>query len=147
MILGSMISAVAIVMMVLARPGTALVMLAVGVLIGEFGACIYDIAQISLRQAATPAPLLGRMNATVRFLNWGPIPVGAFVGGLLGESIGLRPTLWIAAIGSLLPAIPLLFSPVRSMHDLPGGPEQTPETFIPAESGAIGPAIAVQSGE
>jgi MFS family permease len=124
MILGSMVSAVAIAMMVLATPGTALVMLAVGVLIGEFGAGIYDIAQISLRQAATPAPLLGRMNATVRFLNWGPIPAGAFVGGLLGETIGLRPTLWVAAAGSLLPAVPLLLSQVRSLQDLPSAPEQ-----------------------
>ncbi|HEX8304141.1 MAG TPA: MFS transporter [Jatrophihabitans sp.] len=146
MILGSMISAVAIVMMALANPSTALVMLAVGVLIGEFGACIYDIAQISLRQAATPAPLLGRMNATVRFLNWGPIPLGAFVGGLLGETIGLRPTLWVAAVGSLLPAIPLILSRIRSMHDLPSGPEHSLETLTPTES-ATGPAIRVQPGE
>jgi predicted MFS family arabinose efflux permease len=111
-------------------------MLAVGVLIGEFGAGIYDIAQISLRQAATPAPLLGRMNATVRFLNWGPIPLGAFVGGLLGETIGLRPTLWVAAAGSLLPAVPLLLSQVRSLQDLPSAPEQL---HPPRMESAIGP--------
>jgi len=143
MILTSMISAVAIVMMVLARPGTALIMLAVGVLIGEFGACIYDIAQISLRQAVTPTELLGRMNATVRFINWGPIPLGAFVGGVLGETIGLRPTLWVAAVGSLLPSIPLLLSQIRGLRRLPAGGPVEPEVRVPPRSATTGRTIAV----
>jgi hypothetical protein len=74
------------------------------------------------------------MNATVRFLNWGPIPLGAFVGGLLGSSIGLRPTLCVAAAGSLLPAIPLLLSQIRGLQSLPDG--------RPAELPAAGPAAA-----
>jgi len=147
MILTSMISSVAIVLMALANRGTALVLLATGVLIGEFGVCIYDIAQISLRQAATPTALLGRMNATVRFLNWGPIPLGAFIGGLLGETIGLRPTLWVAAIGSLLPSIPLLLSQVRGLRRLPGGQPEEPAIPIPSQSATTGPSIAVGTGE
>ncbi|MBV9823463.1 MAG: MFS transporter [Actinobacteria bacterium] len=144
MILTSMISAVAIVMMVLANRGTALVMLATGVLIGEFGACIYDISQISLRQAATPSALLGRMNATVRFMNWGPIPLGAFLGGVLGETIGLRPTLWVAAAGSLLPSIPLLMSQIRGLRRLPTGqPAQPP---VPPHTATTGPTVAVAGG-
>lgn len=122
MLAGSVVSAVAISLMALATPGTAVVMLAAAVLIGELGVTIYDISQISLRQAATPPDLLGRMNATVRFVNWGPIPIGAFVGGILGEALGLRTALWIAAAGSLLPAVPLLLSRVRTLRELPTQP-------------------------
>lgn len=122
MLAGSVVSALAIALMALATPGTAMVLLAAAVLIGELGVTIYDISQISLRQAATPPDLLGRMNATVRFVNWGPIPIGAFLGGILGETLGLRTTLWIAAAGSLLPALPLLLSRVRTLHRLPTQP-------------------------
>lgn len=146
MILTSMASAVAITLMALAHRGTALILLATGVLVGEFGACIYDIAQISLRQAGTPAALLGRMNATVRFLNWGPIPVGAFAGGVLGQAIGLRATLWVAAAGSLLPAIPLSLSRIRGLRTLPTeGPDQS--AGRPDQPAAIAPSLAVSSGE
>lgn len=122
MLAGSVVSALAITLMALATPGTAMVLLPAAVLVGEFGITIYDISQISLRQAATPADLQGRMNATVRFVNWGPIPIGAFLGGVLGEALGLRTALWIAAAGSLLPAVPLLLSRVRTLHELPTQP-------------------------
>jgi hypothetical protein len=123
MIAGSVVSAAAVTLMALATRASALVLLSLGVLIGEVGICVYNIAQISLRQAMTPTELLGRMNASVRFMNWGPIPIGAFVGGLLGQTIGLRPTLWVAAIGSVLPAVPLLLSQIRGLDRLPGAPQ------------------------
>ncbi|HEX8112505.1 MAG TPA: MFS transporter, partial [Kofleriaceae bacterium] len=90
MLVGSVASAFAIALMALATPGTAVVMLPAAVMLGELGVTIYDISQISLRQAATPSALQGRMNATVRFINWGPIPIGAFIGGVIGEALGLR---------------------------------------------------------
>jgi hypothetical protein len=69
--------------------------------------------------------LLGRMNASVRFLVWGAIPIGSFLGGVLGTRIGVVPTLWVGAAVSSLAAIPVLFSPLWHMatlpdHDLPG---------------------------
>jgi MFS family permease len=133
MLVGSVVSAVAISLMALATPGTAVVMLPAAVFIGELGVTIYDISQISLRQAATPPELLGRMNATVRFVNWGPIPIGALVGGILGEVLGLRTALWIAAAGSLLPAVPLLLSRVRTLRELPTQPidADAPEPAAP----------------
>jgi len=122
MVLASLTCAPALVLMALADRSTALVLLAAGVLVGELGACVYDIAQISVRQSATPTALLGRMNATVRFLNWGPIPLGAFVGGVLGGLIGLRATLWVAAAGSLLPALLLMLSQIPRLDGLPAVP-------------------------
>jgi predicted MFS family arabinose efflux permease len=69
-----------------------------------------------LRLAITPDHMLGRMNASYRFLTMGAIPVGSFLGGLLGETIGLRATLVVGGIGMLLPALWMLRSPARSLQ-------------------------------
>jgi MFS family permease len=91
--------------------------IALPLLIGAYafqslGSTTYNIAQVSLRQAITPDALLGRMNASIRFVVWGTIPFGSFVGGLLGTAVGLRPTLWIAAVGGLLSVAWVVASPV-----------------------------------
>jgi MFS family permease len=82
-------------------------------------AVVYNITQVSFRQGLTPHDLLGRMNATMRFLVWGTMPLGAFLGGVLGATLGVRTTLLIAAIGGALAFIPVLFSPLRTMRELP----------------------------
>ena len=95
-------------------------------LIGGFGGTVYNVNQVSLRQSITPDRMQGRMNATMRFMVWGTIPIGSFVGGILGGTIGLRPTLWVAAIGSLLSFIPPFFSPVRTLERIPEMPSEAP---------------------
>ena len=80
---------------------------------------VYNITQVSFRQQLCPERLLGRMNATMRFLVWGTIPVGGFVGGVLGSTIGLRATLWVAAAGLALSFLPVFLSPLRRMRQLP----------------------------
>jgi hypothetical protein len=84
-----------------------------------FGGVIYNSNQVGLRQAITPRHIQGKMNATMRFMVWGTIPIGSFVGGVLGKTIGIRPTLWIGAIGGLLAVVPLLLSPVRTLRSIP----------------------------
>ncbi len=83
---------------------------------------VYNITQVSFRQRLCPPALLGRMNASVRFLVWGVMPIGALAGGWLGGSIGIVPTLWISAVGQLLAALPVLLSPLLRMRDLPSAP-------------------------
>jgi hypothetical protein len=56
------------------------------------------------------------MNAGYLFLTMGMLPVGSFVGGVLGETIGLKATLILGAIGMLLPSAWLLLSPLRSLN-------------------------------
>ncbi len=80
---------------------------------------VYNVAQVSFRQGLCPPELLGRMNATMRFLVWGTLPVGDVLGGLLGSTLGVRPTLFIAAVGGCLPFLPTFFSPLRKMRELP----------------------------
>jgi MFS family permease len=84
-------------------------------LVGGIAGVVYNVNQVSLRQAITPDRLQGRMNASMRFIVWGIFPIGSLIGGYLGDQIGLRPTLWVAAIGSLLPFLWVLFSPVRQI--------------------------------
>jgi MFS family permease len=103
----------------LATPSTALAMLVAFGLIATFGGVVYNVNARSLMQSVTPERLLGRTLATGRFIVWGTIPIGAFLGGVFGSHIGLRPTLWVAAAGTMLGFIPPLLSPVRRLSVMP----------------------------
>jgi MFS family permease len=96
-----------------------LALLAVSQLVMWAAVVVYNITQVSFRQGLTPERLLGRMNATMRFFVWGTIPLGAFVGGVLGTAIGVRATLLVAAIGGTVALLPVFFSPLRHMRELP----------------------------
>ena len=95
------------------------------------GVAIYNINQVSLRQAITPARMQGRMNATMRFIVWGTIPVGAILGGFLGGAIGLHETLWIGAIGGIFVFLPAFLSPVRKLRTIPA-PQPEDVEAVPA---------------
>jgi hypothetical protein len=86
-----------------------------GVGIGIASLCVvtFNIVSVSYRQALCPDHLLGRVNATMRFLIWGMVPLGGLAGGTLGGAIGLRPTLWVSAVGGVLATGWLLASPLR----------------------------------
>src|SRR5207237_8172625 len=88
-----------------------------------FGIVLYNVSAISLTQALTPERLLGRVNASRRFIVWGTIPVGGLVAGALATWIGLRPTLFVGTIGILLATLPVALSTVRHVKDLPTEPE------------------------
>ena len=87
--------------------------------LGGFSGVAWNINQVSLRQAITPARMQGKMNATMRFIVWGTIPVGTITGGALGSIIGLHPTIWVGAIGGLFAFIPVTLSSVRSIVTMP----------------------------
>jgi MFS family permease len=70
-----------------------------------FGAVLIFINFLSLRQAVTPAPLLGRMTSTMRWLILLPAGPGALIGGWLGEHVSLRASLAFAGGGALLLAL------------------------------------------
>lgn len=76
----------------------------------------YYVNAVSLIQAITPDRLLGRTNASRRFVVQGVIPLGALAGGALGTTIGLRPTILIGAIGASIAVLPLAFSPLRKVR-------------------------------
>jgi predicted MFS family arabinose efflux permease len=99
--------------------GWGLVLPMAGLAVNVFGIVVYNIGQVSYRQAICPDHLLGRMNASIRWVVWGSTPLGALAGGGLGSWLGIVPTLWISLIGSILGMLWVLFSPLRTMRDLP----------------------------
>ena len=97
----------------------AATMVAAGSVVVWLTVVVYNVTQVSFRQRLCPPALLGRMNASVRFLVWGSMPLGGLAGGFLGSAIGVVPTLWAAAAVQLCAALPVLLSPLLRMRDLP----------------------------
>jgi MFS family permease len=133
-------------------PGTLLValtpksfpvpFLVAGTIVGGCGAVVYNIQQVSLRQAITPERMQGRMNSVMRFLVWGPIPLGALAGGAIASSFGLRTALVVGAVGGFTSVLPILLSPIRKLKAFP-----EPGEVLPAlAAGEAGLAPTVTSG-
>lgn len=99
--------------------------------ISVVGLVINRINNTSLRQRLTPDHLQGRVNATVRFLTWGTIPLGNLLGGVLGGVVGLRETLIIGAVGQAIALLSVFLSPLRSLHGLP----ESDEPVVPPHQG------------
>lgn len=111
---------VAALLVPLAQPGPqAAVLVGASQFLISLAVLVYNVSQVSLRQAITPARLLGRMNATMRFFVWGSMPIGALLGGALGTALDLRSTLVVAALGQALAVLPVLLSPVRVLQRIP----------------------------
>jgi MFS family permease len=104
-----------------AQPGWLVLLVVVGGAAGEFGQIIYAITSLSLRQRLCPDEILGRVNATMRFLIMGAFPLGALVGGALGEAIGLRATLFVSQAVIAVSALPvyLVLRHTNEVVDLP----------------------------
>lgn len=104
---------------------------AVTLFVGWFfvGMCqvIYNVAQISLRQAITPPEMQSRMNATMRFIVWGTIPIGSLMGGALATFVPIRTALVLAALASFIAIIPLLASTLGSLRDIPDACDAQPD--------------------
>lgn len=88
--------------------------LTIGMFFTFLALVVYNIATVSFRQRLCPPALLGRMNATVRFIIWGITPFGGLLGGFLGARIGIVPSLWVAVMGTALAALPVVLSSLWS---------------------------------
>ena len=84
-----------------------------------FSAVVYNINQVSLRQSITPERMQGRMNATMRFIVWGTVPVGATIGGVVATSVGVTQALWVGSILACTAFLPVFLGPVRRLRGFP----------------------------
>jgi hypothetical protein len=105
-------------------PLSAFAALAGSMFVLTVGVLVFNIIQVSMRQRVCPPGLLGRANASIRFLVWGVVPPAALLAGVLGERLGTVPALWIGVAGCVAAALPLVFSPLARMRVLPDGPEE-----------------------
>jgi len=112
-----------VLLIAIAPVGAAEPFLIASAALGGFSALIYNINQVSFRQAITPERMQGRMNATMRFLVWGTIPIGSVISGVLATIFGLSATIWVGAILSFTPVLFLIFSPILSIKKMPSSPE------------------------
>jgi len=135
------VSAVGVLLYPIATPHTfPLAVLMVGGALFGFGAVAYNITQVSLRQAITPERLQGRMNAAMRWIVWGTIPLGTLLGGALATWFGLRTALWVGGVGNSFKILPLAFSSVLKVREMP---EPVPEP-TPAEAELAGGMVETQ---
>lgn len=126
----------------LTAPGPALALYVAGTAVPATGMIVYNVVVSSFRQQHVPRRILGRVCATMRFLMFGAIPLGAVTGGLLGSLLGPRGGLWCVTGLALLPAAMLAGSPLRRMTELTLLPVGSPE---PAPSAGARPAARVPS--
>ena len=126
-ILSAFLGGVPSMLIVLAYPSNALLVLMPIWFVTGFTGVVYNVNQVSLRQAITPDHLQGKMNATMRFIVWGVYPIGGLIGGFLGETVGLRMTILIAGIGMLASVLWIILSPVAKVEVLPSGCGETEE--------------------
>jgi MFS family permease len=107
----------------LASKGTAIPLFVAAFLFSTAGSTIYYITGLSLIQTLTPERLLGRMNASRRFIVLGTIPLGSLAGGVLASRIGVHPTIWVGAVGACFCFLPIALSPIRGIRTMPTEPE------------------------
>jgi MFS family permease len=131
LIVSEFLSGIGLLLVAVAPREEAMIFLTASGLIVGVALMVLNVNGVSLRQAVTPDHLLGRINATGRWIGWGTIPLGSVAGGALATAIDLRPTLAVSAIGAALACLWLLPSPIRTLRDLPepirAGPT-SPET-------------------
>lgn len=83
--------------------------------VGGAGIAVWNVVTVSLRQRITPDALLGRLNSCYRLVAWGTMPLGAAVGGLLGEVFGLRSVFVVMAAVSATTLLGMLVVDDRAM--------------------------------
>lgn len=103
-------------------PGHPAAWFITGWVLSTWGGVVYNVTQVSYRQRMCPPELLGRMNASVRFLVWGVLPIGSLLGGVLGAVIGIEATMWVAVGIEALALVPVLGSVFLRAGDLPVPP-------------------------
>jgi predicted MFS family arabinose efflux permease len=100
-------------------------------LIGDGGATVFEINQVSLRQTLTPERMLGRVNAAIRLTSLAAMLLGSLAGGVMGETLGLRATLFAGAAVTFAAALWVFFSPARWLR---GTPDVSAEVLAEAEA-------------
>lgn len=114
----------------------------VGWFVAGMAQVIYNVAQVSLRQAITPPEMQSRMNATMRFIVWGTIPIGFVMGGVLASMMPVRLAMIVAATATIASFVPVAVSPLMALREIP---EEPGATAASSEAAAPAGEAAAQS--
>jgi predicted MFS family arabinose efflux permease len=118
-IVGSVIFSLLSALFYFATPSNGFVLGAAILFFSYIGVLIYNVTQVSYRQALVPREIQGRMNASIRTLVWGIIPVGNILGGTVAQVIGVKETVVLMAVLCMISPLWVIFSPVRHVRDFP----------------------------
>jgi len=125
---GALITSPVGLLIALTTRGAGLAFYVIGTVVLLIGVLIYNVTVSSFRQSYCPAEILGRVVATMRFVLFGTIPLGALVGGALGSVLEIREAVWVLLAGNCLPGLILAASPLRRLRDLPDRPAGLPSS-------------------
>ncbi|MGP8057436.1 MAG: MFS transporter [Nitrososphaerales archaeon] len=106
-----------------ATPDTVFYLVPVSYFVMNLGVLWYNIPQVSYRQSLVPAEIQGRMNATMRTIVWGTIPLGGLLGGIMGEVLGVHDTIGLMTALGALAFLFVLLSPMRQIKEFPTSSE------------------------
>jgi MFS family permease len=118
----------------IATPHVAIPLLVAAQAITALAIVVFNVNGISLYQTHVPPRMLGRMNASRRWIVWGIIPLGNLVGGALAAAIGLRTTLFLGAAISTVASAALLVKPILALATVNG------DARAPRDGGVAAPA-------
>jgi len=110
--------------MYFATADTAPLMIGGSLAVSSFAGIVYNVSQVSYRQALVGLNLQGRLNATMRTIVWGTLPVGGILGGILAQAFGYHAAIGAAVAVGAFSFLWVLFSPVRGIKDIPTSPER-----------------------
>jgi MFS family permease len=103
----------------LTGPGWRQLLFVAGMLVPMAGILVYNVTAVAWRQAYCPPQILGRVVASMRFVLFGTVPLGALLGGALASAVGVRDALWLLLAGNLSSPAVLAGSRLRRSRDLP----------------------------
>jgi MFS family permease len=99
----------------------------VGLLVGIL---VYNVTISAFRQAYCPPEMLARVIASMRFVLFGTIPLGALTAGALASTVGVRTAVLVMLVGNVGSSVLLYASPLRTMRDLPDRPAPRPDAAV-----------------
>lgn len=117
-LIGLSVAAIGAILFPLAIGPAAIVVFSLGNLVCALGVVMFSVVTRTHRQTATPPDMLSRVQATVRFVSWGMVPLGAVVGGLLASRFAPVQALVFVAATTLAALLIALNSPVRGRRSL-----------------------------
>ena len=123
--------------------GPALLLFAVGNAGVAGFTVVFSVVARVYRQVESPPELLGRVTSVIRFVSWGVAPIGAFIGGVLGQAMGNRAALWVVCAALVTAPLPVAFSPIWRSRELTttesvgaGSPSPAPSSSAPVPAPA-----------
>lgn len=114
----AVLSIPAVLLMPLGDGAVGMIAFALGNALFAFFTVVLSVITRTYRQQQSPPELLARVMATVRFVSWSALPVGALLAGWLAQSTSARGSLWLVAVAVAVSPVVLFASPLRHQREV-----------------------------